>query len=396
MVIVAGLERMTFEGLSVLRENGAPVHCIVNDWENFRIVERATGIGASWTASRYRCKLNRWERNPFRIFRMLWEITIVSSSLLRDASRFRPTHVFLPDFGSVLRNGPALALLRAIGIRIILRLGNAVPQETFYRQLFRVVIDLLVDNYIANSRYTESSLLTHGIEPSKCTMIYNTLPLRPRLLLDVRRHANRIVYVGQILPEKGVDLLLNAIGILIANGMHPELDIVGDMEGWGSPECIEFRRQLLARACKSDLKGRVNFLGWREDIPDILARASIHCCPSLPAQLEGFGVVNLEAKQSGIPSVVTSVGALPELIRHQVDGWVTRDVSAQALAEGLSFFLSDPLRTKRAGFAARESLQRFSREEFARSWCLIFGVPDAPRSYSKSHQKSMLASVASD
>jgi glycosyltransferase involved in cell wall biosynthesis len=374
MVIVAGLERMTFEGLSVLREQGASVHCIVNDWENFRIVELAKRIGASWTTAPYRCKLDRRERNPLRFARMIWDIAVVSWRLLRDASRFRPTQVFLPEFGAVLRNAPALALLRAVGMKVVLRLGNAVPQDAFYRRVFRIGVDPFVDRYITNSRYTEASLLAHGIAPSKSTMIHNTCPERTRQSLAVCRDVNRIAYVGQVIPEKGVDLLLDAAGILVAHGLEPQLDIVGNMQGWGTDEYIRFRQRLIERASRPDLEGRVHFLGWREDVPDILAGASIHCCPSLPAQLEGFGIVNLEAKRSGIPSVVTPVGALPELIRHQVDGWIARDVSAEALAEGLEFFLSDPHRLERAGRAARESLQAFSREQFARAWCLLFGI----------------------
>src|SRR3989442_9978875 len=41
MVIVAGLERLTFETLRVLKERGAAVHCVVNSWENHRIVALA-------------------------------------------------------------------------------------------------------------------------------------------------------------------------------------------------------------------------------------------------------------------------------------------------------------------------------------------------------------------
>jgi glycosyltransferase involved in cell wall biosynthesis len=157
------------------------------------------------------------------------------------------------------------------------------------------------------------------------------------------------------------------------------LDVVGDMEGWVSNSYTGYREKLRARAAATDLAGRVSFLGYREDVPGLLAGASIHCCPSLPAQREGFGVVNIEAKQAGIPSVVFPTGALPEIVAHGVDGWLCDSPTAAALAEGIEYFLADPVRLERAGLAARASLERFSRERFAEAWWRVFriGADDA-------------------
>jgi glycosyltransferase involved in cell wall biosynthesis len=83
-------------------------------------------------------------------------------------------------------------------------------------------------------------------------------------------------------------------------------------------------------------------------------------------------VVNIEAKQAGLPSVVFATGALPELITHRVDGWVCLEVSAQALAEGLEYFLSDPARLAEAGRRARASLKSFSHKQFAEKWRSVF------------------------
>jgi glycosyltransferase involved in cell wall biosynthesis len=93
----------------------------------------------------------------------------------------------------------------------------------------------------------------------------------------------------------------------------------------------------------------------------------------MPAQREGFGVVNIEAKQAGIPSVVFPTGALPEIIVHGVDGWMCAGPTAVALAEGIEYFLADPDRLERAGRAARVSLEPFNREQFAEAWWRVFG-----------------------
>ena len=178
MVVVFGMERMTFEVLRVLRDEGAAVHCTLNEWENDRIIPLADGIGASWSVGFYNYALGRHLLNPAGAVRSLWRITRTSVGLLHDAWRFRPTHVLVPDYGAVLRNAPTLALLRLLGIRVIFRLGNAPEPGPFYRQLWRWGINPFVDRFVGNSQYTERELLAHGIPRHKVRYIYNTAPRR--------------------------------------------------------------------------------------------------------------------------------------------------------------------------------------------------------------------------
>jgi glycosyltransferase involved in cell wall biosynthesis len=120
-----------------------------------------------------------------------------------------------------------------------------------------------------------------------------------------------------------------------------------------------------------EFAGRVRLLGSREDVPALMAAASVHCQPSRPEQKEGFAVVALEAKRSGLPSVVTMSGALPEMVTHLVDGWVCRDVTPELIAEGLRYFLSDVDRARRAGEAARSQERLYSHERFASAWATV-------------------------
>ena len=372
MVTISGLERMTFEVLGVLRERGAAVHCVVNTWENHRVVALAKRIGATWSTGYYWYPFSR-TLNPWRWAQFAWDIAMTSLGLLRDARRLRATHVLVPEFSSALRNAPALALLRFFGVRVVLRLGNAPEAGAFYRRLWRRAIDPVVDRFVCNSRFTRRELLAHGIAPDKATLVYNAVPTRPDVEREsAPRDARRLIYVGQIIPEKGVDVLLDAVGLLVRRGHDVRLDVVGDMEGWVSPSYTGYREKLMARAAAPDLAGRVSFLGQREDVPALLAGAGVHCCPSLPALREGFGLVNIEAKQAGLPSVVFPTGALPELIEHGRDGWVCASATAEALTEGIAYFLSDAERLERAARAARESVARFSRERFAEAWCSVF------------------------
>jgi glycosyltransferase involved in cell wall biosynthesis len=372
MVMAGGLERMTFEVLRVLREQGMATHAIVNGWENFRITPLAEASGASWSVGPYWHSLTRRGITPAVVLRMLVEIVRVSSDLLRVSRRVSPTHVLVPDFIAVLRNFFALAWLRARGVRVIARLGTAPPPGRFYRHLWRRLVDPVVDVFVANSDFTRRELLAHGISADKVTTIENIAPARNHPAGEMARIPGRVVFVGQIIPDKGLDLLLDAVGSLRARGIDATLDVVGQIDGWEAPEYRGYRTALRDRAAKPDLAAAVQFLGFREDVPILLSRASLHCCPSRPEHREGFGIVVLEAKMSGLPSVVTPSGNLPEMVDHQRDGWVCPRTDAQSIADGLEYFLTRPDELAAAGRAARTSAGRYNEGRFAAAWTRIF------------------------
>ena len=60
------------------------------------------------------------------------------------------------------------------------------------------------------------------------------------------RIPGRIIFVGQIIPEKGLDLLLDAVALLRARGVDATLDVVGDIDGWESPAYRGHRAALRA------------------------------------------------------------------------------------------------------------------------------------------------------
>src|SRR5262249_22523889 len=123
MVIAGGLERQTFHALGAVRERGALVHCLVNDWENFRITPLAEARGATWSVGPDRHPIARRAVTPAGLGRMIVEVARVSRHLWRESRRLRPTHVFVPEYKSALRAAPILLWLRACGVRVVTRLA---------------------------------------------------------------------------------------------------------------------------------------------------------------------------------------------------------------------------------------------------------------------------------
>ena len=376
MVVPGGMERITFEALRAVGRGRGFVHCIVNDWENWRIVAMAEAAGATWSTVRSRQGLRRRIASVQVLGRIMWEVLLATANLLRWRRQLHATHVFLPDYAAAIRTAPALAWLRLRGVLVVLRLGNAPEAGRFYRFVWRRLVNPLADSLVCNSQFTASVALEYGIPRRKVTVIRNTVPSRGAIRPVGTSESADIIYVGQIIPEKGVDILLEAVALVAADVPAIRLNVVGKIDGWVSPRYAGYREALQRRAEATDLKGRVRFLGWREDIPELMAAARLHCCPSLPEIREGFGIVVVEAKAAGIPSVVFASGGLPELIQHRVDGWVCREFTAAALADGLRYFLSNDDRLQAASLAARQSLPRDDAARFATEWCSAFAGPE--------------------
>jgi len=255
--------------------------------------------------------------------------------------------------------------------------GNAPDRSPFYNALWRFIVAPQTERMLANSRFTAAALAAVGVPARKISVIPNAAPARPHGGEPEAFDPGRVIYVGQMIPPKGPHLVLEAVAALAARGVDARIDLVGDIDGWESPAWAGYHARLRARAGEPDLAGRVRFLGRREDVPALLAASAVHCVPSSLEIREAFGVVVVEAKQAGVPSVVTPSGGLPELIEHRRDGWICGDATAASIAEGLEYFLTNAASRDEAAAAARRSAQRVSHAAFARAWLEVFGITPA-------------------
>jgi glycosyltransferase involved in cell wall biosynthesis len=362
---------MTFEVLRLARTRGAAVHCIVNTWGSRAIVDMADSIDASWSTGYYWHRLERRVWHPLVAVRLAWDVLCTSAGLLRDAHRVAASAVLLPDHTTLLRNWPALLWLRFTGTRIVHRLGTPPEEGEGYRRLWRWAIAPVPHALVCNSAFTARALVAHDVPARKVMVAPNVLPAgRHQARVTGAPVPGRIVYAGQIIPGKGVHLLIEAVDRLVRGGFDVSLDVAGDIDGWESPTWRGYRARLRAQA--APLGARVRFLGWQADVPALLQAAWVHAAPSLPEIREGFGVVVLEAKAAGVPSVVGPSGALPELINEGVDGSVMPEATAGALADALVRWL-DPAVRAAGSAAARRSLARWSPARFAETWDHAFG-----------------------
>lgn len=381
MVIVAGLERMTFEVLRTLRQRGAAVHCIVNNWENHRIVALADQIGASWSTGYYRVGFGRRLFNPLYLARFLWDVAMTSLGLLRDARRFRPTHVLLTDFVAVLKNAPALVLLRGLGVKAILRVGNSPTPGRFYRILWGQLISRVVNLTVPNSLFTAKKLVEAGVSAAKIRVIRNALSHRfissetDSETITLVQSRRTILCVGQIAPFKGTHLAVEAGLRLLAEGEDFQLVIVGRLPNW-PPEYVKYVQLMQEQIENAGGQYQIRFTDERQNILEIMRNGYLLIAP-IPED-ESFGNVALEAKSVGLPVVTFPTGGLVELVAHHRTGYVCRDCSLESLLEGIRYFLHQPAARDAASAACLEEVAQpdyvYSQTAFQTAWWEVFGI----------------------
>ena len=379
MSVIYGLERMTFEVLRGLRRRGAAVHCIVNTWEEGRIAALAERIGATVSTGYYWHRLDRHARNPLTWARIAWDVACTSGGLLRDCWERRATHVLVPDFGTALRNAPALALLRLLRVPVILRVANHPERGRFYQRIWGQVLPPLVSCFVAISRFAAARLAEVGIPSHRIVTIRNTVASRAArreaaddvvALVGARR---TVLCVGQIAPFKGTHLVVDALCRLLAQGADVQGVIVGAFPGWPA-EYVAYVQALRDRVAAAGATERIHFVGEREDVLEIMRAAYVLAAPIL--QEETFGSVVLEAQSVGLPVAAFPTGGLSEQIEHGVTGYLCPDSRLEDLVAGLEYFLRDPASRARIGAQALAAVNRpesdLRAQVFEERWWSLF------------------------
>lgn len=155
----------------------------------------------------------------------------------------------------------------------------------------------------------------------------------------------RLLFVGRLVPVKGLAYLFEAVRLLLHDGVPVRLILVG-----AGPHL----KTLITLAAEHKLTSAVEFTGEVSFGPRLLAlyrEADIFVLPSLS---EGTPRVLWEAMAAGLPIVATSVGGVPEIIQHGETGLLVPPQSAQQLAVAIQRMIeNDELRARliRAGYS---------------------------------------------
>ena len=187
-----------------------------------------------------------------------------------------------------------------------------------------------------------SSIIQHGVDTEffKPEKIYN----KAEAVLG----GPTIGFVGRIRPSKGADLFVEAMIRIIRE--YPNCSAI--LAGLCRPKFTEFENKLRNRIKSVNLEKRIVFLGELKRTALVQLYRQLDICVT-PSRTEGFGLVPLEAMACGTPVVTSDTGVWPWIVDSEIGG-VARAGDLESLTEEIRLLLSDHVRLRKMGVAARQ------------------------------------------
>jgi len=145
-----------------------------------------------------------------------------------------------------------------------------------------------------------------------------------------------IAIVGRITPIKGHEYFLKSMVKVVRSKPFCKICIIGDAPA----DKPEYRQELEVLARRMGLRNKVEFLGNRGDIPQLLAQVDVMVLSTVTQ--EAFGRVIIEAQAAGVPVVATRVGGVIEVIEHEKTGLLVQAKDTEAMADAVLRLINEP------------------------------------------------------
>jgi glycosyltransferase involved in cell wall biosynthesis len=218
---------------------------------------------------------------------------------------------------------------------------------------------------LANSRATAAAFVSVGGRGDLVRVVYDGFDAARfhdtsvdltalRAELDLKQ-SRAIGVFGRITPWKGQDVVLRAL----AQVPSVVALFVGEEEDGG------YANEVRLLATKLGIAERVRFLGFREDVPQLMRL--IDCVVHASTAPEPFGRVAVEGMLAGRPVIATRAGGIPEIIEDGASGILVTPGNPTELAAAIARVLADPVEAARLGEAGRaRACELFSEERMLR------------------------------
>lgn len=295
----------------------------------------------------------------------------LANYLRREKVDILHTHLFEPSVIGLLAG-----TLAGTKRRIVTR--HYSDYHTRINKRWHVRLDQLCTrlshSVIAVSQHTADHMLTEEQAPlDKLHVVLNGIDFARVKLSDkydrqrVRKEfaaedTHLLLIAARLHPEKGYEYLFQAMTSLKQRFPGKVKLLVAG----AGPFLNHYQAMVHSLGC-GDV---VSFLGFRKDLPDLMAAVDLFVLPSVA---EAFGLVLAEALYLGTPAVSTNIGGIPEIVEDGVDGVLVSAANPQALTEVITQLLNDPARRKQMSGVGREKvLRKFCFADMVRSYEAIY------------------------
>lgn len=258
--------------------------------------------------------------------------------------------------------------------------------------LYQVLLMLTVKRnqiLVANSHNTRNLLLEKGVSEEKVWIIHPGISSKFILALDSYQSQRSletsskinvnptILSVGRLTKRKGVlDFIKNCFQEILHEIPDCRLIIVGDDPKQALAHKVGEMSLVIKTVEEMDLSDNVFFAGQvsDSDLMKFYIEADVLIFPVkfVPGDVEGFGMVAIEAALVETPAVAFRIGGIPDAIEHGVTGILVEPGDYNALAMVLIDLLSDEVKRKSIGAVARrQALSRFTWDELGKKWDIL-------------------------
>lgn len=246
--------------------------------------------------------------------------------------------------------------------------GNYPRDSRRYHTLERLFLHL-PDRLVAVGEAQRGSILeTYGLLPERVSLVRNgvadAMPCASTSDSDrIRRGAGVVVgTISTLIEQKAVDHLLNAVRMLVDEGLEFRLVVVGDGH---------LRQRLENMSSELGLQGYVEFLGWIDNAASrVLPWLDVFVQSSL---WEAMSIVVLEAMSCSCAVVATRVGDNPYVIEHGRSGLLVAPSRPDELAAALRRVIEDAGMRKRLGSEARQDYAaRYTASHMCRAYEALY------------------------
>ena len=305
--------------------------------------------------------------------RPLWRFLLLATwRALRAARRLRPAVVLA---GSGLSAPIAWLAARLSGARCIAYVHglDVIASHPVYRLGWRPFLRHM-DRVIANSRHTAGLAQGTGVDPARVMVVHPGVALPtpdPQARARFRtRHglgeAPLLLSVGRLTARKGLaEFVAHVLPAIVRQHADTLLVVVGGepadaLHGGSTGGAARVRAAALSAA----MQGHVRFLGSATDaeLSEAYLASDVLVFPvlDLPGDVEGFGMVAVEAAAHGLPTVAYAVGGVPDAVDDPRNGSLIRPGDATGFAAAAGKWLDRP----RDSATVSAHADRFSWERF--------------------------------
>ncbi|WP_165477768.1 glycosyltransferase family 4 protein [Desulfobacter hydrogenophilus] len=248
------------------------------------------------------------------------------------------------------------------------RIGTPLPirrrRTAMLKRKFLWTAYKWADLIIANSHFTKNLLLEGGINPGKIAVVhpgtdpdrFRPLPRNDDLISQLDLSKKKVILsVGRLTPRKGQDTVIRALPKIlkcIPNAVY----VIG---GTGS-----YLSELKSLAVAMGVRSSVRFIGEVTDelLPHVYNIADVFIMANRimhgSNDIEGFGIVFLEANACEVPVIGGKSGGVPDAINDDVTGLLIQGHSKEDVSDALIKLLTNPELAKALGKAGRERVCR--------------------------------------